>query len=108
MARCPLYEEGVPAVIDLGRDRLEWSEVDSKRLKVMLATAGAGAVLAMGVLTVAVGEVNAAVPQTVPAGTGITTGETTKVSTPPTAPETPMAVPPITTPPFTIPTGEPQ
>ena len=74
----------------------------------MFATAGAGAVLALGVLTVAVGDVNAAVPQTVPAGTGITTGETTKESTPPTAPGISMAVPPITTPPFTIPTGEPQ
>jgi hypothetical protein len=74
----------------------------------MLGTAGAGAVLAMGVLTVSVGDVNAAVPQTIPAGTGITTGETTKKSSAPTAPETSMAVPPITTPPFTIPTGEPQ
>jgi hypothetical protein len=102
-----VVRRGVPAVIDT-RDRLEWSEVDSKKLKFMLATAGAGAVLAMEVLPVAVGDVNAAVPQTVPAGTGITTGETTKESTPPTEPETSMAAPPITTPPFTIPTGEPQ
>ena len=82
--------------------------MQSKQLKLMLGTVGAGAVLAMGVLTMAIGDVNAAVPQPVPAGSGITTGETFTKTTAPTAPETSMAVPPITTAPYTIPTGEPQ
>ena len=82
--------------------------MDSKRLKFILATAGAGAVLAMGVLTVAVGNVNAAVPQPIPAKVHSTFGVTKTDTTPPTEPETTMAVPPIATAPYTIPTGEPQ
>ncbi len=82
--------------------------MDAKQLKFMLATAGFGAVLAMGVLTFAVGDVNAAVPQPVPSGAGITTGETVTETTAPSEPETSKAVPPITTAPYTIPTGEPQ
>ena len=80
----------------------------SKQLKLMLGTVGAGAMLAMGVMTVAIGDVKADVPQPVPVGSGITTGKTTTETTPPTAPETSMAVPEITTAPYTIPTGEPQ
>lgn len=80
----------------------------SKQVKFMLATAGAGAVLAAGVLTFAIGDVNAAVPQSVPSGAGITTGQTVTETTAPPSPETSVAVPPITTAPYTIPTGEPQ
>jgi len=87
---------------------LECSEVDSKQVKFMLATVGAGAVLAAGVLTFAIGDVNAAVPQPVPSGAGITTGQTVTETTAPSSPETSVAVPPITTAPYTIPTGEPQ
>jgi len=82
--------------------------MDSKRMKFMLATVGAGAVLAMGVLTLAIGNVNAAVPQPVPAKVDSTFGVTKTNTTPPTEPETTMAVPPIATKPYTIPTGEPQ
>jgi hypothetical protein len=80
----------------------------AKHLTFMLATAGAGAALAMGVLTFAIGDVNAAVPQPLPSGAGITTGQTVTETTAPPTPETSMAVPPITTAPYTIPTGEPQ
>jgi hypothetical protein len=83
-------------------------KVQSKRLKLLLGTVGAGALLGMGVLTVAIGDVNAAVPQPVPSSTGITTGETSTETTAPSEPETSIAVPPITTAPYTIPTGEPQ
>ncbi len=82
--------------------------MQSKQLKLLLGTVGAGALLGMGVLTVAIGDVNAAVPQPVPSGTGITTGETSTETTAPSEPETSFAVPPITTAPYTIPTGEPQ
>lgn len=82
--------------------------MDSKHMKFMLATAGAGAVLAAGILTVAIGDVNAAVPQPVPSVAGITTGQTVTETTAPSSPETSVAVPPITTAPYTIPTGEPQ
>jgi hypothetical protein len=79
--------------------------VDSKRLKFMLATAGAGALLAMGALTATIGDVNAAVPQPIPSGTG--SGQTVTKTTAPTTLETTKAVPPITTAPYTNTTGEP-
>lgn len=82
--------------------------MDSKRVKLMLATAGAGAVFAAGGLTVSIGDVNAAVPQPIPSGAGITTGQTVTETTAPSSPETSVAVPPITTAPYTIPNGEPQ
>jgi hypothetical protein len=94
-------------VIQTGRDRLEWSEVDSRRVKIMLGTAGAGAILAMGVVSIATGDVNAAVPQPVPYKVGAT-GQTVTETTAPSEPETSKAVPPITTAPYTIPPGEPQ
>lgn len=84
------------------------SEVDSKQIKLLLVTAGAGAVLAAGVLFFAIGDVYAAVPQHVPPEAGITTGQTVTETTAPSSPETSMAVPAITTAPYTIPTGEPQ
>lgn len=73
-----------------------------------MTTAGAGAVLAAGALTVEISDVNAAVPQPVPSGAGITTGQTVTETTAPSSPETSVAVPPITTAPYTIPTGETQ
>lgn len=82
--------------------------MDSKRVKFMLGTAGAGAVLAAGVLTFAIGDVNAAVPQPVPSKSGTSTGQTVTETTAPSEPETSVAVPPITTAPYTIPPGEPQ
>jgi hypothetical protein len=87
---------------------MECSEVNSKQLKLTSATLGAGAVLAIGGLTVAINDVSAAGPEHFPAGPEITIGETATETTAPDAPETSVAVPPITTPPFTIPTGEPQ
>ena len=71
----------------------------------MLATAGAGAVVAMGVLTSTISDVNAAVPQQVPSGTG--SGQTVAETTAPSSPETTEAVPPITTALYTNTTGEP-
>ena len=82
--------------------------MDSKRVKFMLGTAGAGAVLAAGVLSFAIGDVNAAVPQPVPSKSGASTGQTVTETTAPSEPETSIAVPPITTAPYTIPPGEPQ
>jgi len=52
----------------------------------MLATAGAGAVLAAGVLTFAIGDVNAAVPQPVPVEAGLSTGQTVTETTAPSSP----------------------
>jgi hypothetical protein len=82
--------------------------VNSKHIKLISATLGAGAVLAMGGLTMAVSDVSAAGPEFFPAAPEITTGETATETTAPESPETSVAVPPITTPPYTIPTGEPQ
>lgn len=82
--------------------------MNSKQVKLISATLGAGAVVAMGALTVAVSDANAAGPEHVPASPELTTGETSTETTAPESPETSIAVPPITTPPFTIPTGEPQ
>jgi hypothetical protein len=87
---------------------MEWYQVYSKQLKLVAAGLGTGAVLAMGGLTVAVGDVSAAGIDPVPAAPELTTGETATETTAPKAPETSVAVPPITTPPYTIPTGEPQ
>jgi hypothetical protein len=80
--------------------------VDSKKLKYGLAFVGTGAVLAMGGLSIAIGNVNAAGPQVIPAAEQSTDihSETRN----PGAPETSVAVPPITTAPYVIPTGEPQ
>jgi hypothetical protein len=41
---------------------MEWSEVKSKQLRVVSATAGAAAVLAMGALTVTFSDVSVADP----------------------------------------------
>jgi hypothetical protein len=86
---------------------MEWSEVNSIQSKQLSATIGAGSVLLMVALTAAVGGLSAG-PQPVTARTALTTGETTTKGAAPSKPETSMAIPPITTPPFTIPTGEVQ
>jgi len=78
--------------------------VDSKRVKFMLGTAGAGAILAAGVLSFAIGDVNAAVPQPVPATSGA--GQTVTETTAPSELETSVAVPAITTAPYTNGPGE--
>jgi hypothetical protein len=83
---------------------LEWFEVDSKRVKFMLGTAGAGAIIAAGVLSFAIGDVNAAVPQPVPSKSGA--GQTVTETTAPSEPETSIAMPPITTAPYTNGPGE--
>lgn len=64
--------------------------------KLMFATAGAGAVVAMGALTVSLGAVHA--PESVLSDTPTATfGETaTTTTTAPSAPLTPVATPPVT------------
>lgn len=81
--------------------------MNSKRTKLVLAMVGAGAVLAMGGLTVAVSDDGSAQQATAvaKADRNDDTSTETKVTG---VPETSVAVPPITTPPYTIPTGEPQ
>ncbi len=70
----------------------------STKLKLMSATAGAGAVLAMGALSVTFSESSSADPA--PPGpvapTEATIGETTTTTTAPTEPETTFATPPVT------------
>ena len=84
---------------------MEWSEVKSKRFKVLSATAGTTAVLAMGALTVTFSDVSGAeTPEPAPPGpvttSTPTTGATvTETEAPPASPVTP----PITTTPSTIP-----
>jgi len=70
--------------------------VNSTKLKVMFATAGAGAVLAMGALTVALGAVHAPSDSLVSDTPTATLGETATTTTAPSAPETPVATPPVT------------
>jgi len=83
--------------------------VDSTRLKLMCAIGGAGAVLAMGGLSVAFSETSSAEPaEPAPPGpvttTAITTGETTEAgetvteTTAPAEPTTTIAEPSITGP----------
>ena len=59
---------------------MEWSEVKSKQFKLMAATAGVGAVLAMSALTVTFSNVSVAEPEPAPPGpvttSEVTTGET--------------------------------
>lgn len=66
--------------------------------KLMFATAGAGAVLAMGALSVTFSESSSADPA--PPGpvapSEATMGETTTTTTAPTKPETSVATPPVT------------
>jgi hypothetical protein len=47
---------------------MEWSEVQSKQLKLMSATAGGAAVLAMGALAVKSSDISVAEPEPAPPG----------------------------------------
>jgi hypothetical protein len=80
---------------------MEWSEVNSKQLKLVSAAIGAGAVVAMGGLAVAMSNVSGAQPEPPPPGpvttTPVTTGEISTETTAPPAPETSIATPEITT-----------
>jgi hypothetical protein len=88
---------------------MEWSEVKSKQFKVLSATAGATAVLAMGAVTATMSNISVAEEPPEPAPPGpvttseVTTGETVTETVAPEAPETPAVVPPITTTPSEIP-----
>lgn len=70
--------------------------MDSTKVKLMCATAGAGAVLAAGGLTVALGAVHAPSGSLVSDTPSATLGETATTTTAPSAPETPVATPPVT------------
>jgi hypothetical protein len=70
--------------------------VNSTKLKVMFATAGAGAVFAMGAVTVALGAVHAPSDSLVSDTPSATLGETVTTTTAPSAPPTPVATPPVT------------
>jgi hypothetical protein len=85
---------------------LEWSEVTSNQIKVVSATIGASAVLAMGAFALAASrDTSYAEPITPgPVTTSeVTTGETITETVAPEAPETSVVVPPITTTPSAIP-----
>jgi hypothetical protein len=75
--------------------------VNAKQLKIIAATIGSGALLSMGALAAAASGMSSADSlRLVPLAPEVKTVET---STPDV-----VATPPITTPPYTIPTGEPQ
>jgi hypothetical protein len=74
---------------------MEWSEVKSKKLKLVSAGVGASAVVAMGALGVTLGEAPSGT-STVSEGPEITLGETTTSTTAPLEPVTSIAVPPVT------------
>ena len=69
----------------------------SMNLKLMTAAAGAGALLAMGGITVATSSADPETPGLIEP-VEATTGQTTTETTAPTAPETSIAVPEITGP----------
>jgi hypothetical protein len=71
---------------------MEWSAVKSSQLKLVAAGIGAGALVAMGTLTV----VFSATPGTLGEGPEFTLGETTTSTTAPTELATPFATPAVT------------
>jgi hypothetical protein len=71
---------------------MEWSEVKSSQLKLVAAGIGAGALVAMGALTVVFSDA----PGNVGEGPEITLGETTTSTTGATELETTIAVPEVT------------
>jgi hypothetical protein len=76
-------------------DRMEWSEVKSKQLKLVAAGIGASAAIAMGALGMLfAGEPNSA--GSVSKGPEITMGETTTGSVAPTELATTFVTPPVT------------
>jgi hypothetical protein len=71
---------------------MEWSEVNSSQLKLVAAGFGAGALVAMGTLTVVLSDA----PGTVGEGPEVTLGETTTSSVAPTELATTFVTPPVT------------
>jgi hypothetical protein len=71
---------------------MEWSEVKSSQLKLVAAGIGAGALVAMGSLSVILNDA----PGVVGEGPTATIGQTTTSSTPPTTIPTSVATPPVT------------
>ncbi len=71
---------------------MEWSEVKSSQLKLVAAGFGAGALVAMGTLTVVLSDA----PGTVSEGPEVTLGETTTDSAAPTELATTFVTPPVT------------
>jgi len=74
----------------LTKHRMEWSKVKSSQLKLVAAGIGAGALVAMGALTVVFSDAPGAVSE------GPTLGETTTVSVAPTELATTFVTPPVT------------
>jgi hypothetical protein len=71
---------------------MEWSEVKSSQLKLVAAGIGAGALVAMGTLTVVLSDA----PGTVGEGPEVTLGETTTSTTAPAELATSVASPTLT------------
>ena len=71
---------------------MEWSEVNSSRLKLVAAGIGAGALVSMGALSVMFSDAPGSISQ----GPEITLGETTTSTTAPSAPATSVATPMVT------------
>jgi hypothetical protein len=71
---------------------MEWSKVKSSQLKLVAAGIGAGALVAMGTLTVVFSDA----PGTVSEGPEVTLGETTTSSIAPTELATTFVTPPVT------------
>jgi hypothetical protein len=80
-----------PALFE-ARDRMEWSEVKSSQLKVVAAGVGAGALVAMGALTVVFSDPPGALGD----GPEVTLGETTTSTTAPAELATSVASPTLT------------
>ncbi len=71
---------------------MEWSEVNPSQLKLVAAGIGAGALVALGALTVVVSDA----PGNISQGPEITLGGTTTSTTAPTTVPTSVATPPVT------------
>jgi len=91
--------DGLPLAGRPIRDRLEWSEVNSKQIKFASATLGASAVVAMGAFGAASSDTSAAdSPPPGPVTTSeVTTGETITETPAPESPPATVATPEITT-----------
>jgi hypothetical protein len=87
LVKCPLRR---PFDGRLTKHRMEWSKVKSSQLKLVAADIGAGALVAMGALTVVFSDAPGAVSE------GPTLGETTTVSVAPTELATTFVTPPVT------------
>jgi hypothetical protein len=87
LVKCPLSR---PFDGRLTKHRMEWSKVKSSQLKLVAAGIGAGALVAMGALTVVFSDAPGAVSE------GPTLGETSTVSVAPTELATTFVTPPVT------------